>query len=90
MITSKNVKDYIQGNFRYYLNKIAIMPDYLKEQVDYRLSICEKDCLPENKCRNCTCPPIKKAWSDSSCNLERFPDLMDKPTWEKYKEEHGI
>lgn len=84
------VKEYIEGNVKYYKDKFFNSADFIKEQIYFRLNECKDDCLIENKCRNCTCPPRKKVWVSNSCNPNRFPDLMNKPDWEAYKEEHNI
>lgn len=90
-ITLNNIKSFIEGNLQYYKDKFLSSPRYLQEQYHYRLYVCRKDCIPDNSCVVCTCPPIKKAWVSKSCNKgKRFPDLMDKPSWEEYKKQHDI
>lgn len=85
-ITLKNILSYLEGQGKYYLNEIVEAPPYIKEQIVWRLSLCVDDCLKDNKCKYCGCPPRKKAWVNESCNNnERFPDLMDKISWENFK-----
>lgn len=81
------IKDFIQANYSYYKDKLlGDTPEYIKEQVVYRLKTCKDDCVPNNKCNYCGCPPAKKSWSKHSCNNgERFPDLMNKDEWEEFK-----
>jgi len=85
-----DVESYLEGNFSYYANKLGLYPEYLQEQIKYRLSKCKDDCLPQRKCRNCTCPPKKKLYVTKSCNPMRFPDLMNKEDWNEYKERNNI
>lgn len=90
-ITLSNISSFIEGNLKYYANKLFNSPEYIKEQVYYRLNLCKDDCLIENKCKYCTCPPRKKSWATTSCNKgERFPDLLNKPDWEEYKKTNNI
>jgi len=90
-ITLKNVKAFVKGNFLYYQNEVFSRPLHIKEQVIYRLNICKDDCLIENECVYCGCPPKKKSHLKESCNEgNRFPDLMDKQKWQDYKKENGI
>lgn len=89
-ITLKNISSFLEGNYKYYKDKFFTYPDYLKEQVIYRLSKCEKDCLKLDECINCGCNPRKKAFVVDSCNPDRFPDLMDKEDWDKFKKENNI
>ena len=87
----KDIKSFLEGNFRFFKNKFLASPDYINEQVQYRLYLCKDDCLVANACKHCSCPPRKKAWVNDSCNDgERFPDLMNKVDWEKFKQENNI
>lgn len=87
----KNIKDYIQGNYNYHLDRMGRYPKYLQEQVRYRLTFCTDDCQPAGKCIHCGCPPHKKVYNRKSCNKgERFPDLMNKEEWNNYKQKHNI
>lgn len=87
----KNIKSFIEGNSKYFYDNLIGLPDYIKEQVIWRLKQCENDCLIDNKCIYCGCPPKKKAFVNTSCNKgERFPNLMSEEKWNKYKKEHNI
>jgi len=86
-----NIRSYIVGNYRHYKDNLIGSPEYLKEQVYYRLYVCKDDCVVTGACKYCKCPPYKKSWVNTSCNGgERFPNLMDKPDWEKFKEDNRI
>jgi len=87
---SKNIKSFIEGNSRYFWDKWMGSPAHIKEQVKYRLSKCENDCLPNNACIQCGCPPRKKAFATRSCNPDRFPNLMNNEQWKQFKRENKI
>jgi len=90
-VNLKDVKSFIEGNWNYYKSKIKAAPNYITEQVEYRLFMCKDDCLVTNKCKECSCPPKKKGWVVKSCNNgERFPDLMNKDNWESFKQRNNI
>lgn len=90
-ITPKKVLSFIQGNFLYYMDELFGRPDYIKEQILYRLNKCKDDCLIENECIYCGCPPRKKSHVKESCNAgKRFPDLMEEQEWINYKKENDI
>lgn len=89
-INIKNIKSYIQGNFRYHTQSIKPLPDHLKEQYYYRLYKCKDDCLITGECIKCSCPTEKKAFATDSCNEERFPRFLSGGEWKKYKEENNI
>lgn len=80
-----DVRNFLIGNFKYYYDKFVRYPDFVQEQLQYRYDKCKKDCIPNNACIGCGCPPIKKHFLTKSCNSDRFPDLMSKEDWEKFK-----
>lgn len=87
----KNIASYVEGNAKYFFNQLRAYPPHIQEQVAYRLYKCKDDCVPEGKCKVCECPPKKKAFVNESCNNgERFPNLMNKEDWEKFKNDNGI
>ena len=94
--TPKNIKSFLQGYSRYYYDNIFSLPEHIKQQVAYRLYACKDTCLKRGedghvgRCQVCTCPTIQKAYATASCNLEKFPDLMDKSSWIKFMEEKNI
>lgn len=87
----KNVKSFIEGNAKYFYNELIGLPKHTQEEVLWRLSQCNDDCVPAGKCKECGCPPEKKAFVKESCNKgERFPDLRTKEEWEEFKKQNGI
>lgn len=90
-ITLDNILSYIEGNIRNIINKLDFQPQHIKEQIAYRRLLCANDCAIRNRCVYCNCDFEGKTAVKKSCNEgERFPDLMSKPKWEKFKEENGI
>ena len=90
-ITIKNILSYLEGNTKYLLDIFNLYPKHQQEQVTWRLLICKEDCVKNGECEYCGCPPHKKAFVEESCNHgDRFPDMMDKETWEKYKIDKNI
>jgi hypothetical protein len=92
ILNIKNIKSFIEGNIEYYKDQIGYYPRYKKEQVFWRMTFCQEDCLKdEQKCVYCGCPSVKKMHVTESCNAkQRFPDMMDEPTWKQYKIDNGI
>ena len=82
----KNISNYIEGNAKFYYDKLVGEPQYLREQRLWRLYKCKNDCVVSGKCKMCGCPVEKKVFNDESCNEgERFPDIMNNERWEQYK-----
>ena len=90
-ITLKNIKHYIEGNIKMLGDKMRLLPEHEKEQVAYRAMICKDECVRLEYCVYCGCDIPGKLYVKESCNGgERFPDLMNKDNWEKYKLDNGI
>lgn len=89
-ITAAKIKSFIEGYTKYYYDHVFGLPEYIKEQVYYRLYTCRDTCLVSGECENCTCPTIKKSYATKSCNKNKFPDLMSYGEWEKFKEENNL
>ena len=90
-ITPKKILQFIEGNLKMLGDQFDILPHHEKEQVLYRMDICKDDCVKQGYCKYCGCSVPGKMYVNQSCNGgERFPDLMTKDAWQKYKEEHNI
>lgn len=89
-ITFKNIKSFIQGHARAYLDKIRLLPLHTREQAFYRMYVCKDSCIPFKKCEICECSAIKKSYATKSCNKDKFPDLMSEAEWSKYKLDNNI
>jgi hypothetical protein len=90
-ITLKKIGQYLEGNLKMFGDKIYLLSDHEKEQVAYRAMICKDECVKLEYCVYCGCDLPGKFYVKESCNGgERFPNLMSKQDWEKYKLENGI
>lgn len=87
----RNIRDFTEGNLKYYFNKVDGLPAHIVEQVNYRYSLCKDSCLVDNECEVCGCNATKKAFVKESCNGgNKFPDLMGLDEWNKFKEDNLI
>ena len=90
-ITLKNISNFIEGNTKIFLSKLGFQPQHIKEQIAYRMLVCEDDCMAHGYCKECDCPVPDKMHVKESCNDGKlFPDLMSKVEWTKFKDENGI
>jgi hypothetical protein len=89
-ITLHNIKSFLEGNLQLGLEQLNLQPSHIQEQIAYRRLICKDDCAVNDKCIICGCDFKGKTSVQQSCNKNRFPDLMSKAEWDKYKEENGI
>jgi hypothetical protein len=92
-LTLDNIKAFAQGNARLLGDRLNLLEPHIKEQVAYRAAICHESCFigANERCDWCGCSLPGKWYATKSCNEgSKFPDLMDKDNWEKYKLENGI
>jgi hypothetical protein len=95
-ITPKNIKNFIQGYSSYYYDNIFGLPTHIKQQVAYRLYECRDTCLKPGedgtvgRCQVCQCPTIQKAYAPTSCNPEKFTDMLDKRSWELFMQDNNL
>ena len=89
-ITLSNIKSYLEGNGQRILEELKLQPKHIQQQIAYRRLLCNNDCAVQNKCIKCGCDFKGKTSVQQSCNPERFPDLMSKNDWNKFKKDNNI
>lgn len=97
-ITMKNIWAYIQGNSRKIADDfgpdIFKSPRHIQEQIIWREVIHDKRCFKAGKCivpgpngeQPCNCKVPDKFYSDKACEGGCYPKIMDKNTWDKFKQ----
>lgn len=89
-ITLSNIRSYLEGNGQRILEELKLQPKHIQEQIAYRRLLCKNDCAVQNKCIKCGCDFKGKTSVQQSCNPDRFPDLMSKNDWTKFKKDNNI
>jgi len=89
-ITIKNISSFIEGNLQLGLEQLHLQPEHIQEQIAYRRLLCKDDCAKQNKCIKCGCDFKGKTSVGKSCNPDRFPNLMNKQDWIKFKDKNDI
>jgi len=89
-LTWIHIKSYIQALFR----KIFGLSDYREEQVIWRRWILEthpigSNCLKTGHCP-CECTTEDVILSNEACDQKCFPAMMDRDTWELFKQSNRI
>lgn len=72
-----NVYQYCVGNMLYLLDKMGILPPYLKAQVLLRFASCS--CTYEAKCCGCKVPNV--FYAPKACGLGKYPKLLSRSNW---------
>lgn len=90
-INLQNIYSFFEGNLRMLGDRYNRLPNHQKEQVLYRISVCENTCMKLGKCRFCGCKVPGKLYSTKSCNSGKlFPNMMNEAEWNGYKKIKGI
>lgn len=83
-----NIFFYIQGNLRYKLfySKFAfLIPDHIKEQIEYRIAKMNPQCYEEGQCIMCGCKTTALQMADKICEGACYPEMMNFVTWRTFK-----
>lgn len=88
-INYKNVKAYIQGNFRYklYYSKWFswLIPNYIHEQIDVRIDSMNRECYLKGSCTMCGCKTTHLQMANKTCDGNCYPDMLSKKQWCYFK-----
>lgn len=86
-----NIIAYLQGNYRYYIyyepNLKFLMRKYIRDQIDYRITVMDKDCFNSGSCKLCGCTTTKLQMADKACDKPCYPKMMDEKQWSNFKGE---
>ncbi len=84
----KNIISYFVGNFRYklYYSKYSfLIRDHIKEQIDYRIEVMDRDCYNQGSCIMCGCSTTALQMADKACDKPCYPPMVKKKYWLKEK-----
>lgn len=86
-----NIKDYIQGNFRYLKFELGRdLETHEIEQALWRAYQCQH-CLVAGKCHGCGCKTPAMFFSPNKTDHdEKWDKMLEKKEWEEFKEAEGI
>lgn len=89
-ITLKNIIAYIQGKIRYkaYYSSFldVLIRKHIKEQIDMRIKIMDKDCYTSGTCKLCGCSTTALQMADKPCDKPCYPPMMGRKQWKGFKE----
>ena len=81
--------DFYRANFRYfiYYSKYFnfLMREHIREQIDYRVSVMDKECYNKGECKICGCKTIHLQMANKACEGNCYPPMMNKTVWKIFK-----
>lgn len=89
-ITLTNIYSFFEGYSRLIQDKLVGLKPHEQEQIQYRMLLCKDDCAKQGSCVKCGCDYPAKLFNIKSCNPERFPDIMNRTEWNKFKLTNNI
>lgn len=87
-IKSKDIFYYFQGHIRYilYYSKFKwIIFKYIREQIDYRISVMNSECYNTGSCIVCGCTTTQLQMANKPCKGYCYPSMMGRKQWSKFK-----
>jgi hypothetical protein len=87
--TIRNMFAFIQGNIRYHIYYKYkwlkwIVPDYIWDQIRFRLLVMDQECYDLGQCKKCGCETTKLQFANKSCDGKCYPPIMSKKQWNEF------
>lgn len=92
-ITLKNIKAYLQGNYRYrlYYSKFKwLIRKHIREQIDYRIEIMNPECYKRGTCIGCGCMTTALQMANKQCDGNCYPPMLSKIEWLRFEMRSGV
>ena len=83
-INPKTLSNFFIAQYRIYFSGDS----YVDEQAAWRLEEISKkspECITNEKCKGCLCPPEEMVYENITCKYKCYPEWMDKKTWINFK-----
>ena len=90
-VKMSDAKEYIIGHLRHklYYNKFSslrsLLPQYIREQIDFRIKVMDKECYNNGQCKICGCETTALQMANKSCDKPCYPVMMSKKQWNFFK-----
>ena len=94
-ITLSNIYHYLIGNIRYslyYSSFKKLIPSYIREQIDFRISVMNKECYNTGSCIKCGCRTTALQMASKVCEGDCYPPMLSSKgiLWELIKKRNII
>lgn len=87
---------YIIGNYRYWLyyNSIVsilceadihLIRVHIRQQIDWRISMMNKECYNEGSCIKCGCSTTQLQMCNKACDGKCYPKMLSRKHWNIFK-----
>jgi len=80
--------NYIYSHYRYRLYYSEtfghLMRPHIREQIDFRIQVMNKDCYTSGSCKHCGCTTTHLQMSNRMCEGKEYPPILDKDHWDMF------
>lgn len=83
-VNVENMAKVADGYTRWTMYKLGLTADHISEQLEYRFRVCS-NCIENGSCVVCGCTAPKRLCTSGPCAGGKYPALMGKDDWEKFK-----
>jgi len=88
MVTIQDVKNFVQGNYKYYIQQS--LPVHEEEQALLRAFLC-KPCVENGKCLVCNCTTPNMFFApQKKDSLQRWAEFLSPSQWEALKNHYHL
>ncbi len=84
----RDVIAYLQGSFRYkvfYSNFKFLIRRHIREQIEFRILVMDKDCYDNGSCKLCGCTTTALQMANKRCDKPCYPKMYSKVQWRAVK-----
>jgi hypothetical protein len=84
-INAKNIRAWFEGTYRYFLYYSPtwgwLMRNHIREQIDWRISIMDRDCFNQGSCKLCGCATTALQMANKACDKPCYPTMYNEREW---------
>lgn len=82
----RDMMAYIQGNVRYklyYSKWQCLIRKHIKEQIDFRIKVMDRECYNNGSCKICGCETTALQMANKPCDKPCYPRMYSKKVWKE-------
>ena len=84
----EDILDYFRGMIRYkllYTKYYKCVPLYIREQIEFRIKVMDKDCYNNGTCQLCGCMTTALQMANKACKKPCYSHMFNKEDWKSLK-----
>lgn len=86
----RDIRAWFEGNYRYNIYYSLdwgwLMRPHIREQIDWRINIMDKECYSSGQCKICGCQTTALQMANKRCDKPCYPRMMNKRSWAALKD----